>query len=386
MLASTDVLTLLEAVRSLARAVDVEPHFPALRVGLHFGTATSRGDDFFGAAVNIAARTAAHARSTEILCTAAFVLRVPESAQVAFRPIGTVTFKNVQHPITLYAVAEATSGEGPVDPVCRMRVANPVARVERDGTRSFSVPNSAPPLFAADRSCDCSGHNCFRGLVGDKLAPMGRIIIAAAALLSLACSSPTPTPDPTPTAPPAPKEPDPVPVYEPVDYPSGPYGVTTAGQTVADFEWTVMLPGADMPSKMRLADLFDPDGSRGINAILAVEQAEWCGPCRQEAMEFENKVRMTWGPNGVFLLDLLIEDIQKKSDDVSLLAAVNRWRKDFKLTDIGVALDPTFHFYGSGIPVNVIIDPRTMQIVKRYEGSTPAVDTVIASLVSKNKL
>jgi thiol-disulfide isomerase/thioredoxin len=162
-----------------------------------------------------------------------------------------------------------------------------------------------------------------------------------------------------------------------------------AGQTVPDFEWTAMLPGATSPSKLKLSGLYDPDGSRGLNAILAVEQAEWCGPCRQEAQEFESKVGKTWGKDGVFVLDLLIEDIQKKNDDVSLLKAVNNWRADFKLTDIAVVLDPTFYFAVSttmGIPVNVIIDPRTMQVVKRYEGSTPAVDTSISSLVAKNKL
>lgn len=50
MLASTDVVALLESMRALARAVESEPRFPSLRAGLHFGTATARGDDFFGAA------------------------------------------------------------------------------------------------------------------------------------------------------------------------------------------------------------------------------------------------------------------------------------------------------------------------------------------------
>lgn len=44
-----------------------------------------------------------------------------------------MTFKNVQDPVAVYALADGTSGKGPIEPVCRMRVSNPVARVERDG-------------------------------------------------------------------------------------------------------------------------------------------------------------------------------------------------------------------------------------------------------------
>ena len=42
-----------------------------VRVGMHTGTAVRRGDDWFGSAVNIAARIADMARAGEILCSAA---------------------------------------------------------------------------------------------------------------------------------------------------------------------------------------------------------------------------------------------------------------------------------------------------------------------------
>ena len=42
---------------------------PAVRVGLHHGTAVERDGDYFGAAVNLAARVSAEANGGEVLLT-----------------------------------------------------------------------------------------------------------------------------------------------------------------------------------------------------------------------------------------------------------------------------------------------------------------------------
>ena len=45
-------------------------HSPAVRVGMHHGVALSRGKDYFGSAVNIAARISARASAREVLLSA----------------------------------------------------------------------------------------------------------------------------------------------------------------------------------------------------------------------------------------------------------------------------------------------------------------------------
>jgi len=90
-------------------------------VGMHTGTAVQRGDDWFGSAVNVAARVADAARAGEVLMTGA--TRAAAGDAIAVRPRGERRFKHVGDPVTIFALA-AGAGEPPsslpVDPVCRM--------------------------------------------------------------------------------------------------------------------------------------------------------------------------------------------------------------------------------------------------------------------------
>jgi adenylate cyclase len=105
----------------------------SVRVGMHTGTAVRRGEDWFGAAVNVAARVADIARSGEVLLTAA----TREQAGTAFlpgqlRPYGRRQLKNVRDPVELFSLVAETDEERPrlpIDPVCRMAV-DPAATTE----------------------------------------------------------------------------------------------------------------------------------------------------------------------------------------------------------------------------------------------------------------
>jgi adenylate cyclase len=94
-----------------------------VRVGVHTGTAVERDGDWFGAAVNVAARVADVAEPGEVLVTAE--TREAAPAFVTLEPRGRREFKNVREPVELFAIA-AEPGEVahglPVDPVCRMSV------------------------------------------------------------------------------------------------------------------------------------------------------------------------------------------------------------------------------------------------------------------------
>lgn len=98
---------------------------PAVRVGLHHGSAVERDGDFYGAAVNLAARVAAEAAAGEVLVTGAAALLAPDLPGLTYEPRGRRELRNVREPVELFAVlrsGEATAGALPRDPVCRMAV------------------------------------------------------------------------------------------------------------------------------------------------------------------------------------------------------------------------------------------------------------------------
>jgi adenylate cyclase len=79
--------------------------FPAVRIGMHTGSAVRRGSDWFGATVNLAARVAAAARSGEVLVTHDTWDAVRALLDVELEHRGTHVFKNVAGELVVYAVA-----------------------------------------------------------------------------------------------------------------------------------------------------------------------------------------------------------------------------------------------------------------------------------------
>jgi adenylate cyclase len=98
----------------------------AVRVGAHTGSAVYRDGDWFGAAVNLAARVAAVAERGELLMTDATHSagrRALSVYEIEKRP--SQTFKNITEPVTVYALTLASQpdvADLPTDPVCRMAV------------------------------------------------------------------------------------------------------------------------------------------------------------------------------------------------------------------------------------------------------------------------
>lgn len=133
-------------------AVRQRTQFPAVRVGLHVGAAACRDGDFFGAAVNLAARVAAVARAGEIVCTEAVAAVAVARQIVPARPMGTVRLKNVSAPVTLYELAtgEAIRALHHVDPVCRMQVELDGAptSLRHDGVAFYFCSESCAARFA----------------------------------------------------------------------------------------------------------------------------------------------------------------------------------------------------------------------------------------------
>jgi class 3 adenylate cyclase len=81
--------------------------FPPVRVGMHTGSAVSRGRDWFGAAVNVAARVARSAGANEVLLTEHTRRHAGYLAGVELSDRGQWTFKNVASSVGVFAAVPA---------------------------------------------------------------------------------------------------------------------------------------------------------------------------------------------------------------------------------------------------------------------------------------
>lgn len=122
MLVSDTPLGAIRLVGAICNALDDEPAFPVLRAGMHEGQAIARNDDWFGGAVNLAARVAAHAAGDQVLSTTS-VAYAAAGAGFETRPLGEARLRNVREPVPLFeVVACPTLPDRVIDPVCHMAV------------------------------------------------------------------------------------------------------------------------------------------------------------------------------------------------------------------------------------------------------------------------
>jgi adenylate cyclase len=92
-------------LRIVAHALGA-PGDPPVRVGIHHGAAVECDGDFFGVAVNVAARVAALAGPGEVLVTGA-VASAASGRGVQIAPLGERSLRNVARPVAMHAVQAA---------------------------------------------------------------------------------------------------------------------------------------------------------------------------------------------------------------------------------------------------------------------------------------
>lgn len=139
--------------RILARCQD-QDDFLVTRTGLHHGPATERAGDFFGAAVNLTARLAAHAPAGQVVGSE-LVARAGRDLGMHVDDLGEITFKNVAEPVQIYAIHVAPSpGFESIDPVCRMRVDHRAAAgyLRYDGNEYWFCSMACAGRFAQEHS------------------------------------------------------------------------------------------------------------------------------------------------------------------------------------------------------------------------------------------
>ncbi len=124
--------------------------FPRVRVGVHTGPAVRRRGDWFGAAVNLAARIADAAEGGHLLCSQATAEAATADSALLLTAARVRTFKNVGDPVALWEVTPVgldIEGVWPVDPVCRM-VVDPAQANDRLVVEGVTVVFCSPACAA----------------------------------------------------------------------------------------------------------------------------------------------------------------------------------------------------------------------------------------------
>ncbi len=128
---------------------------------MHHGPAVERDCDFFGAAVNLAARVSAAATGGEVLLTAQTAALAPDLDGILYEARGRQALRNVSEPVELVAAVRhghPAAHRLAVDPVCRMVVdpRHAAGRLVYEDTAYFfcsltCAGESSPPVPSATR-------------------------------------------------------------------------------------------------------------------------------------------------------------------------------------------------------------------------------------------
>jgi class 3 adenylate cyclase len=116
---------LLATAISLAAHTANEEHFLQVHGGLHYGKVLERGDNYFGTAINLAARIAAKAAAGTIYCSDEFVNAVTDRSVVRFISKGHHQFKNINGEKEVFELSTEKIRHNFIDPVCRMLIVDP---------------------------------------------------------------------------------------------------------------------------------------------------------------------------------------------------------------------------------------------------------------------
>ena len=172
-------------------------------------------------------------------------------------------------------------------------------------------------------------------------------------------------------------------------YPAGPYGTGVGKVVNPGLAWKGYLPGVSTVSVITPQDLWDCDGSKGIDAIMFDVSAEWCAACQSQAQNTPQLVAQ-YDQLGIREVTLVVQDA---SSAPATASTALDWRTQYGLTGITVAADPAFSFAplnqtSVDLPVTIIVDPRTMVIMKVEQGYLAAYplqpDAEAVSIAKKN--
>ena len=158
-------------------------------------------------------------------------------------------------------------------------------------------------------------------------------------------------------------------------YPAGPYG-TEEGDLVGDLSFM----GWRDPSavgyegdlvKIAFSDYYDPTG-KSYEVLLVNTCAGWCLACRDEHRTLP-AFYSQWAPEGLVIISAYFQNALRDPPSVADLSA---WTMA-SASNFPMVLDPDFQMqaYASAdsAPLNLVVDARTMRILKKVLGNQPEV-------------
>jgi hypothetical protein len=148
----------------------------------------------------------------------------------------------------------------------------------------------------------------------------------------------------------------------PLTYPDGPYGLAK-GNVFPNLQFKGYREGKGAWTDIQMLDYYDPDGSRGINAIYITVSAEWCPVCKEDAKTLPDWYESHYKPRGARFITSILETFDRKP---ATQAAVDAWVSAYA-PNFDIIADPdaeTFPKSFTALPVNFEIDPRTMRVYR----------------------
>jgi hypothetical protein len=158
------------------------------------------------------------------------------------------------------------------------------------------------------------------------------------------------------------------------EYPAGSYGTSEGAILDPGLSWSVYLEGSEELSTLSAEDLLDCDGTGGTNAVLLIGGVTSCGACQMEASEIPGNVA-AWDAMGIRVVYLMFD------------SNAAEWRDYFELQGIDVGNDPQYSLVEGnsvGTPLNIVVDPRDMQVVMAVEGYGGSVWQALEGLAQSN--
>ena len=154
-----------------------------------------------------------------------------------------------------------------------------------------------------------------------------------------------------------------------VGYPDGPYGVEN-GDVLDNLAFSGFFTETATSGLSSAYEPFDLQRIRAIGRyrfLLLNVAAEWCTGCRVEAQLLPGRF-LEWAQRGGYVLSVIIEDTATRPASRTVL---DRWRATYQM-NYAMAHDPQAEINGRfappGLPLNVIVDLETMEIVDQRLG------------------
>ncbi len=149
-------------------------------------------------------------------------------------------------------------------------------------------------------------------------------------------------------------------------YPSSPYGKDVGEVLSGNTAWEGFPAHSSEAGIVDITEFHDCDGALGVHGLLFVTITNSCNECQQHLAELES-LMSTWEPMGVRIVVLVANSAQ----GAATLSDAESWKSQLGLDALAVAADPNSTFVlesDTGYPNQVLVDPRTMQVVHRRIG------------------